>query len=1006
MIKISTSNYRLKPLTLALMFGCATLTMQQTLASSRKIESLHVSALQQQISGTVTDGQQAVSGATVSIKGTNTATSTDAQGKFSITAKNGDILVVKSLGYESQEILVSGSAVLVHLTIANAQLDEIVVTGYSTQKKGNITASIATISSDKLKDVTTPNVTGMLQGKVSGVEVVSGSGQPGSGSTIRIRGRNSISSGTNPLWVVDGIIMHGTPNINPNDIESMSILKDAAATTQYGSRGTNGVIVVTTKRATKDGESIVTANIKTGTSRFNQGKFKLMNSQEIWDYYKQFKNPQAIPDNVNEDVLKNDYNWLDNGTKTGIINDHSLTYLGKTEKTSIYSGVNYYKESGAVKGYEYQRLAGRLNIDHQISSRLTFKPKINVTYSSTDNKQHSLYDMFLNMPWDKPYDDNGNIINPQNAGVSWYGRDKRNYLYDLQYNYGKSNVFDIQSNLDFSYRISDAFTFESMNSLTFYNNRNMSYTDPKSNGGLSDGGRVYDFADNRITRFFNQMLKYQNTFGRHEVSGFVAYEYSDYKYSSLNAEGKGITPGSEILGNASSPRSIGGTKNDYAFQSGIIQGTYSYDSRYNFQASYRLDGSSRFGSDSRYGGFYSGSAAWNIHNESFFQVKEIDFLRLKASFGMVGNVPSSLYASYDIFKLDGQYNGTPAAYADVLENPKLSWEKSKDTNLGIELGLFNRLTLNADYYYKNTDGLLYFVQFPSTAGYRGYWENIGAIRNQGLELAIGVDVFPNDNPFQWHLDFNISKNNNRIKELKDGLEQPAGNKRYAEGRDIDSWYMRKWAGVDPANGDPLWYRVDKETGEVSTTNSYNNATLQYVGTSTPKYQGGFSSTMRYKSWSLNASFSYVKGAYAYNEGREYFDTDGAYPTYNQIKLINGWSRWTPENTNATHPAPIYNGGNNSNKTSSRYLEDASFLRLRNVTLGYQLPQTFAEKLKLKNLNVFASADNLWISTKFSGLDPEAALFPANVSSTDGDRGNAISQYPAPKRFTFGVNISF
>lgn len=995
MINNYTLNYRLKPLRLALILSCVTLTAQQSMASNATIASLGSAVLQQKVSGTISDGTQGISGATITVKGSTVATSSDVNGKFSIDAKNGDTLVIKSLGFENQEIIVAGSTVSVTLQASYATLDEIVVTGYSTQKKGNITASITTISPEKLKDVTTPNVSGMLQGKVAGVDVVSGSGQPGSGATIRIRGRNSISSGTDPLWVVDGIIMHGTPNINPNDIESMSVLKDAAATTQYGSRGTNGVIVVTTKRASKNGESQITVNLKTGSSNFNQGKFKLMDSQDIWDYYKQFKNQQAIPNNVTEDVLKNNYNWLDNATQTGVVNDHSLTYLGKTEKTSIYSGVNYFKDKGAIKGFDYQRLSGRLNIDHKMSSRLTFKPKVNVTYSSTENQQHSLYDAFLNMPWDKPYDENGKIIDPQKSGVSWYGRDKRNYLNDLQYNYSKGNVFDIQSNMDFSYRISDAFTFESMNSLTYYNNRTMSYTDPKSNAGLSDVGRIYDFSDNRITRFFNQMLKYQQNFGKHDVSGFVAYEYSDYNYSSLSATGKGITPGTEILGNASSPREIGGTKNEYSFQSGILQGTYSYDSRYNFQASYRLDGSSRFGADRRYGSFYSGSAAWNIHNESFFNVKAIDFLRLKASYGLVGNVPSSLYASYDIFKLDGQYNGTPAAYADVLENPNLSWEKSKDSNIGLEIGLFNRVTFNADYYYKNTDGLLYFVQLPSTAGYRGYWDNIGAIRNKGIEFAVGVDVFSKESPFQWHVDFNISSNNNRIKELKDGLEQPAGNKRYAEGRDIDSYYMRKWAGVDAANGDPLWYKKDAKTGEETTTNSYNAATLQFVGTSTPKYQGGFASSMRYKNFSLNASFSYLKGAYAYNMGREYFDADGAYPTYNQVKLINGWSRWTPENTNATHPAPNYNGGNNSNKTSSRYLEDASFLRLRNVTLGYQLPTTVAERLKLKNLNVFVSGDNLWISTKFSALDPEAAL-----------QGDAISQYPAPKRFTVGVNVSF
>src|SRR5690606_7829166 len=370
-------------------------------------------------------------------------------------------------------------------------------------------------------------------------------------------------------------------------------------------------------------------------------------------------------------------------------------------------------------------------------------------------------------------------------------------------------------------------------------------------------------------------------------------------------------------------------------------------------------------------------------------------LRLRASYGEVGNTPTSLYASYSLYGLNGQYNGEPAAIPSQYNNKNVSWEKSRDVNLGLELGLFNRIDLTVDAYNKNTDGLLSYVKFPATAGWDGYWYNIGSINNKGLELAVNARVLDPQSPLQWNIGANWAANKNRIKNLKDGVDVPAGNKRYSEGRDIDSWYMRHWAGVNQNNGAPLWEVVNPETGEVSTTSDYNKATLQFVGTSTPKYQGGINTSFLYKGISLTATFSYLHGAYAYNGGRELFDSDGAYPSYNQMILADGWSRWSPTNANATHPIASYNNNSASNKTSSRYLEDASFFRLRNVTLAYDFNPQLLSKLKLKSVNVFIAADNLWLSTKFTGLDPEAALF-----------GDSTSQYPSPKRVTAGVNFTF
>lgn len=964
--------------------------------------------LQTQATGVVKDDQGALPGVTVSVKENPlTKVTTDENGSFSIEAESGQTLVFQFLGYETVEKVFQGTPVEVHLISSMEALEDVVVTGYSTQKRENISSSISIIDSDKLKDVHAPNITNLLQGKAAGINVVSGSGRPGTSSNMRIRGRSSISSSTSPLWVVDGVVMHGEPNINPNDVESISVLKDAAATTQYGSRGTNGVIVVTTKSAGFGQTGEFSVNLTTGASKFNKGKFKLMNSAELWDVFQNFTNPSAIPDNVTEDVLNTDYDWVENGTQSAPHTDLNLTYSGASETTKIMVAGNYYNEEGTVKGYEYDRATARINLEHKLTDNLTFKPKLYGSYLSYDSRQHSIYDMYLNMPWDAPYRD-GVIVNPVDANnrVLWYGRDARNYLYDLQYNYGQGQTLDLHANFDFSYRISDRFTFESMNNLTYYNQTTMGYTDPNSNAGLSNKGSVSQFASKRITRFFNQMLKYNEQFDKHNLSAFVAYEYSDYMYTDVGAAGKGITPGSVIINNAADFLSHSGTKNDYAFQSGLLQASYGYDDRYNVQASFRVDGASRFGKNKQYGSFYSISGAWNIHRESFFDVSAINELRLRASYGSVGNVPNSLYASYATYSLDGQYNGNAAAIPSQYQNLDVSWETSKDANLGLEARLWNRVNLNVDLYHKNTDGLLYYVTFPATAGWSGYWDNIGAIKNQGVEWSVDADIFAPEKDFQWNVSLNFAHNKNEIKELKDGADIPSGNKRFSEGRDIDSWYMRKWAGVNPENGNPQWEMVDSETGEITHTSNYNDASLQFVGTSTPKYQGGIFSTMNYKRVSLTASFAYLKGALAYHSAREYFDADGAYPYYNQMALQDGWSRWSADNPNATHPKMDYNNNSGSNKTSTRYLEDVSFFRLRNLTLGYQFDPSLTERIRVKNLGVFLSVDNLWNATKFSGLDPEVALSAANPSPGGSEAGDATSQYPSPKRVLFGLQFSF
>ncbi|WP_260391931.1 SusC/RagA family TonB-linked outer membrane protein [Empedobacter falsenii] len=939
----------------------------------------------------------------VKIKGTDKVAYTDENGDFNIDAKIGDILIIKG-----KEITVT-SGNLGDLSSYFQQdkvvdLGTAVVIGYSTQRKEEVTTAVSVVSAKDLVDTKSPNITNLLQGKDAGLTIINNSGKPGSTGSLKIRGKSSIYGNQDALWVVDGVIYHKTPVLNPNDVETISILKDAAATSQYGSRGANGVVIVTTKRGRGKG---LTINVDYASSwnKFNPGKFEVMNSQEMYD---NFLSMSKVPtDQIpSKELATQNFDWVKNGTTVGVVQDASVSIASNTELTNLYSTINYYDEKGTVKGYEYERLSARINLDHKLSDRLTFKPKLNATYTTEKDREHSLYDMYLNMPWDSPYDKNGKLINPNTwDGGTWYGRDYSNYYYDLSTNYGEGNKFDIQANMDFEWKISNSLTFQSTNNVQYYSETSMYYVDPKSISGADYDGSIYQYSDRRIVRLFNQMLRYNRKFGLHSLSGYVAYEYSDYDYKNLGATKQGVLPGTTVLNNGVTPFKSEGLRNDYAFQAGLAQVNYGYDNRYYAQASYRYDGSSRFAKGNQYKGFYAISGGWNVSNEAFLKDSNtISNLKLRASYGIVGNVgpDNNLYMYYQLYSNSGQYNSLPALTQGQYGNNAISWETSKDTNIGLDIGLFNRINMTLDVYNKNTDGLLFFVKFPDTSGWSGYWDNVGVVNNKGIEFSINANLFKPSSEFQWNLAFNIAKNKNKVKELYGGtpifVDATANGymKRIEEGYDMDTWYMRKWAGVDVATGKPMWEKIDEKTGEITTVTNYNQASLQRIGNTTPDFNGGFSSTMSYKGFTLSADFVYSKGGLAYNVGRELFDSDGAYPYYNQMKMQSGWKRWTAADpNNATHPELVYNGNANSNKISSRYLEDASFLRMRSLRLGYNFDQKDIESIGLKGLGLYISGDNLWTATKYTGADVEAVI--------SGDR---TSNYPNPKRFTFGLNLTF
>lgn len=962
-------------------------------------------AQEKTINGVVTDDSgMPLPGATIIIVGTNTGISTDFDGNYQFNnVKPENTLEFSSIGFVSQQIKVgSKTTINVQLTTDQNLLNEVIVVAYGTQKKEAITSSITSINAEELQDVTTSNVSSMLQGKAAGVQVSASGGAPGSTPSILIRGMASLNGNVQPLWVVDGVIQHGTPIVNPNDVASMSLLKDASATSLYGSRGANGVIIITTKRA-KKGVSTLSFSSKVGMNQFNAGNFDIMNSQQLYDYHQQLGTTQ---DWYTEDLLTRDYDWIKGASQTALVQDYNMSYSTSTDKMNAFMSGGYFSEDGTVKGSEFERYTFRLNLDYTVNDRLTLKPKISFSFDERYNAGHSLYGSYTNLPWDLPIDADGNVVKAQDS-ETWIGRDQSNYFYDLQTNYGTSKTFNMSFNGDFEYKILDDLSFVSINNFTLYNSNGFSYTDPMSISGASTNGALSNSSARRFTRLTTQMLRYTKEFDQHSITALAGYEYNDYVYENIGAVGNGLISGGTVLDITSEPGSVEGKKYEYALQSGFLNIDYAYGDRYFAKASVRRDGASNFGIDNQYGTFFAFGAGWSIHNEEFFQSDIVNSLKLRASYGSVGNRPSSLYPYQGTYSVSTHYDAIPAATLRQYGNPDLSWEKSYETNIAIDTRLFNSVSATFEYYNKNTSDLLYYVDLPALSGYNGYWENVGEIKNSGFEVVLSGDIV-NTSDFKWNVDFNIGINKNEIIELfDDQTEIPRGNKIFKIGEDLNSWYMRKWAGVNPEDGTPQWETVDSETGEITKTGNFNEATRQLVGNASPDFIGGFATNLEYKGFTFGANFSFVSGGEIYNSSRSLYDSDGLYPTFNQQVLADGWSRWEKPGDIATHPQAIYGGNNNSNKTSSRYLEDRSYIKLKNITLGYNLPKSLLNNLGMSNARIYLSADNILTFTDYSGMDPEVGGLDGDTS-TDGDLGdgNSSSSYPVPKRFVFGLNFSF
>ncbi len=951
------------------------------------------------LTGTVRDDTGLpLPGATVVVRGTTQGTTANAEGVFSLRVQPTDVLEISSIGFEGTTVAVNGRASLtVSLTKSTATLNEVVVLGYTSTTQKNLTGSVQAVSAKELRDVTANNLGQLLQGKAAGVFVGNSSGDPRSAPKVLIRGIGTLTASSNPLYVVDGVI-GGIPN--PSDIESITVLKDAASTALYGARASNGVIVVTTRRGAA-GKAQITARLNRGVGTLSLGNFRLLNGQELYDVQR------AVFQRDRPTGILNDYlpapennantNWFDQAFQTAPNTLAELTASGGSEKSRFFLSGNYYQEDGILKGTGLNRFGLRLNFSHNFSDKLRVSLNTAGTFTrGFDNSNGSLYGAYTYLPYDDPYV-NGVPYNPITGAKRWYGRDNANFIYNRQFNTFKENTLAGDVLFKTEYDLLPWLTFSTTNRAqsTYYDSE--SSQDLRGNAAADVLGRLSNYTSRTYNLLTSNLLRFRKSMGDHSIDGLAGYEYQTYYFESLGATGKGIFSGLNILDATSQPESINGTKTDNAFQSYLLQANYGYKDKYLVTGSFRRDGSSKFGRDRRYGNFYAVGLTWIASNEAFLRNNStLNNLKFRLSYGTTGNADGiSDYAAQGLYSLTGQYAGVPSAVPTRIENPNLSWEVSNNANIGVDATLWNRLDITVDAYNRLTNNLLFNRPLQGTSGYSFITENVGAVQNRGLEVVLGTDIVRSAG-FTWRTEINAGMNRNRLTALYgDRTFVANGQRPFALDKPLNSWYMRRWMGVNPANGDPLWEKLNSD-GTTTTTNNYNEAALQFIGSNAnPKLFGGIRQVLSWKGLELNAFFTYATGLTIYNGDRNLFDNDGAYDRYNLLALQDGWSRWEKPGDIATHPKYVIGGNKNSQRPSSRFLENGNYLRLRNVTLNYDLPKSLTNRLRLNGVRLSVAGDNLFTITKFSGIDPDVT-----------ETGDVGTKYPFSRKLIFGVQLTF
>ncbi|QJB40033.1 SusC/RagA family TonB-linked outer membrane protein [Chitinophaga oryzae] len=991
------------------------------------------------VSGTVTTISGApLTGVTIRVKGTGNGAVTDGNGRFQLYAGNGRQLEFSFIGYDSRKIKTDtvGGPLTVALSETPRALNQVVVTGYSNKRMGELTGAVSQVTSEELQTTTTQSVFDNLQGKVAGMNVsLSGSNSGGNtSSTIVIRGKGSMGyNTTQPLVVIDGIIQEyisdkdPLSNISPTDIASVTVLKDAASAALYGSRAANGVLVITTKRGGAGGGGTkVGANVTYGLNRASLGKFRVMNSQERFDLQQQIyrnqymdANPGASETAINDyvhamvpdSVLKYNTDWRDLFLRTGQTQNYNVWISGGDQRVKYYASGDYFNEVAPLITDSYRKYNFRFNVDFQATERLSLSTNASISHSN--GKSGGFYtpygDAFNIMPWDTPFYTDGTpkIGGPDEKG--WYSGANFNPVYGKGHSDATTKAIIGAFDLNLRYKLTDWLSFSSRNRYSYINMDRERYSDPLDpTSFFNTRGGYYSLAPGNTNNIITtEMLQVEKSFNRHHISGLAAFEFNKVIAKNDNVSVNGLKPGIRAI-SAGDPATLV-FRNDItetAYLSLFSELNYSYDGKYFATASFRRDGSSKFGQNNKYGNFYAFSGAWQLSRENFLRnAKKLDLLKLRFSYGVSGNdLPLGAYQYLTLYRyIDATeiYDRQSGTLQKSQGNPDLHWEMQYTTNIGIDAGFWDRVNVSVDLYNKLNKGLLLSVTPPATSGGNTYYQNMGRIRNQGIEVTMNTRQFKNT-AVKWSTDLTFAYNNNKVLELQPGARllydgQYSGSAKIV-GSPMNSYYMPVYAGVDPNTGESRFEVLEKDangnyTGKVDYTNNPGAATLQVLGNSNPKYIAGMTNNLSYKNFTLSVMLSYFGGLKMLNRTRADQDLDGADIQSNNAAPAPGQVRWQRPGDIASLPK----AGNkvDSYFPTSRYVEDGSFLRLKNVRLGYALAENVVKKMGVSKVNVFLSGDNLATWTKFTGTDPENNFGEENSG-----------KIPFARRFLAGIQVTF
>ena len=1001
-------------------------------------------AVQQEIriSGTVISDGEPLPGVSVQIKGETTGTITDMDGKYSISAPSDAILVYRFVGLKTVEQPVNGRNMInVTLESDSKELDEVMVVAYATAKKYSFTGAASTVKGDEIAKLQVASVSRALEGTVSGVQASAASGQPGTDAEIRIRGIGSVNS------------------INPDDIASMTVLKDAASAALYGSRGANGVIIITTKQGQTDSKTTVNVKASFGGSNRAVRDYDRIGTNDYFQLYWEALRNQYAKDTENytpataaaqasKDLVTKlmgdgpnpygtnypqpvgtdgklvdgarplwDFDWSDAMEQQALRTELNLNVSGGGQKNQYFFSAGYLNDKGIALESGYQRFNLRSNITSEMTSWL--KGGVNMSFAhsmqnypvSSDTKTSNVINAGRTMPGFYP-------IYEVNADGSL----KTDANGELIPDFGSYRPSGSTSNwnlpatlpLDKSERMKDEFSGRTFLEVTFIpglkfktsfnfdliNYNSLDFTNSLIGPSVTTGGGSSRVNTRTFSWTWNNIVTYDKTIGEHHFNILAGQEAYSYRYDELSAsrtkmalpDMPELVVGSQLTGGS-------GYRIDYALAGYFTQLLYDYQSKYFFSASYRRDGSSRFAPETRWGNFWSLGASWRIDRENFM-ISTSDWLSaltLKASYGAQGNDNlGTYYASKGLYAIVSNL-GENALFSDRIATPKLKWETNLNFNVGIDFSLWNnRVSGSFDFFQRRSKDLLYSRPVAPSLGYKSVDENVGALKNTGIELSLNGTLI-NTQDFIWKLGLNLTHYKNEVTELPLKDMPPSGVNKLAVGRSVYDFYTKEWAGVDPENGNPLWYMdiLDKDDNVVGrgTTSVYKDATDYFVNKSSlPKVYGGFNTSFSYKGVELSAIFAYSVGGYIMNR-------DITMILHNGSSAGRAWSkeilnRWTPENRYTDVPA-LATTTNNWTSYSTRFLQNNSYMRLKNLTLSYTLPKQLVSKASLSNVQVFVQSDNLFTIHRNQGLDPE-----------QGITGLTYYRYPAMRSFTGGINVTF